>query len=585
MKGLKNHRLRNSIFIRLVCMFLLIITPIILLGFYIYSWSVKTASNDISQTAEMQVSYYLKDLENEIERIRMLQYDALNDVYLQKLAVTWEAMDDIKRTESIMLLWNRLSSIKSSSAYINDVSAHIRPISKTISANNGASDFEEERFERLRSNYIVSGSNLIIWNGGLFLSASSVSGNKNREPLFVIEIELDLGKLKQAIGQFHTHPYSGAVLLMPREELLIVNDSVERVPEVALNLVRQSHLQKGFFTGTAELEGREYFVAGAVSERLGLQAYKYLPKKVILEPLDRFYLWAWIFGVVSVVILMIYAFSTYKFIHKPLLVLVKGFRRVEHGDLNVSIGSKQNDEFGYLYERFNYMVTNLSHLINQVYKQKIMMQRAELKQLQSQINPHFLYNSFFILNTMSLTGDTEGVERFLLQLGQYYQFVTRNASDEISLDKEVQHARIYTEIQSLRFDRRITVRFDELPAKMVHVQVPRLIIQPIIENAFEHSLEEMTEHGHITIRFVLAEQWIQIVVEDNGNSLTDQQLQQLSIQLQSSAEGAEVTGMLNIHRRIQLIFGESSGLAIARSELGGLQVRITIPEGGRLDDV
>ena len=116
-----------------------------------------------------------------------------------------------------------------------------------------------------------------------------------------------------------------------------------------------------------------------------------------------------------------------------------------------------------MYGRFNQMVVNLRSLIDQAYKQKIMTQRAELKQLQSQINPHFLYNSFFILNTMAHTGDLEGIETFTTQLGGYFQFVTRNASDEVALHQEIHHARLYTEIQSCDFPSRIKVDFEPLP--------------------------------------------------------------------------------------------------------------------------
>ncbi|GJM75129.1 hypothetical protein HMSSN036_73450 [Paenibacillus macerans] len=104
-----------------------------------------------------------------------------------------------------------------------------------------------------------------------------------------------------------------------------------------------------------------------------------------------------------------------------------------------------------------------------------MAQRAELKQLQSQINPHFLYNSFFILNTMAKTGDTERIEQFTTLLGEYFEFVTRNASDLVALEQEIHHARMYAEIQELRFSRRIQVRFDTLPDELRSIPVPRLI--------------------------------------------------------------------------------------------------------------
>ncbi|MFC0212936.1 sensor histidine kinase, partial [Paenibacillus chartarius] len=268
------------------------------------------------------------------------------------------------------------------------------------------------------------------------------------------------------------------------------------------------------------------------------------------------------------------------FIHKPLLTLVKSFRRMEGGDLDFAVEHESKDEFGYLYGRFNQMVANLRSLIDQVYRHKIMTQRAELKQLQSQINPHFLYNSFFILNTMAKTGDVERIEEFTTMLGEYFRFVTRNASDEVSLKQEIHHARMYTEIQELRFARRIRVQFDSLPQEMEQIAVPRLIVQPIIENAFEHSLEKMKRNGWIVIRFESEETEIRIVVEDNGASLTDETLQSIAYTLDSGDDHTETTALVNIHRRMKITFGEDYGLRVSRSELGGLKVILSFPFTG-----
>jgi two-component system sensor histidine kinase YesM len=221
------------------------------------------------------------------------------------------------------------------------------------------------------------------------------------------------------------------------------------------------------------------------------------------------------------------------------------------------------------------MVANLRSLIDQAYKQKILAQKAELKQLQSQINPHFLYNSFFILNTMAKTGDTDRIEQFTTLLGEYFQFVTRNASDNVKLGQEIRHARMYTEIQELRFSRRIRVDFQPLPADWESLLVPRLIVQPIIENAFEHSLEKKARDGLIVVRFERDEEEVRIVVEDNGDLLTDEDLTRMAKQLGSENEQGEITGMVNIHRRVRMTFG-GGGLTVARSGLGGLQATLRL---------
>lgn len=566
--------LRNTIFLRLVVTFTLILLPIIAVGISIYKWSIETATNDISKTAISQISFYLNDFENEIERMRLLQYGLIDDTDLNKLAITWETMNDIRRMESITSVLNRAYSVQNSSNVIRDVSVHIKPIGKTLSSLNGAGAFEAERYEAIRPEPGSRGSKLIEWNGNLYLSAAKPSAVKEREPLFVIQIELNMLKLSEALQQFNLYPDSVTVMRYGSSGMLIGSGSVHTLESEVL---RKLDLITNDTSDTIQLGGQDYFVSHAYSQRLDMSIYRFIPERVVSKPLDKFYTRAWLFGIGTLVIMVIYALSTYKFIHKPLIKLVKGFRRLENGDLEQAIAHDANDEFRYIYTRFNQMVVNLRTLIDQAWKQKVLAQRAELKQLQSQINPHFLYNSFFIMNTMARTGDTERIEMFTTLLGEYFQFVTRNASDFVTLQQEIQHARTYAEIQELRFYKRIAVRFEPLPPEYERLHVPRLIVQPIIENAFEHSLEKKAKNGLIEIRFERSDDCLYIVVEDNGDSLTDEVLANITDSLAQREESTETTGIVNIHRRLIITCGEGSGLRVMRGDMGGLKVMIRVP--------
>ncbi len=568
---------RNTIFIRLVVTFMLIMVPVVLLGIYIYQWAIRTTSEDISRTAESQIAFYLSDLENEIERMKLLQYGLLEDTDLNKLAITWETMGTIDRMDKINSVINRIIAVQNSSRYIRDVNVHIRPIGKTLSALVGAGEMDESKFLAFgdRSVRPGVGTRLIDWRGELYLSAVNTRGSRGREPLFIVELELDRQRLQEALGQFNTYPDSGTLLAFGSNGYG-VSSGATSIREGAEEIIRRLERFPDDGSATFALGGQSYFVSIAHSERLDMSIYRLINDRIVRKPLDKFYLLAWLIVFGAIGIIFIYALSTYKFIHKPLLKLVRGFRRLESGDLDLTIAHETNDEFRYIYNRFNQMVVNLRSLIDQAYKQKILTQKAELKQLQSQIKPHFLYNSFFILNTMAKTGDTERIELFTTQLGEYFRFVTRNASDEIDLKQEIRHARMYTEIQEMRFYKRVRARFDELPPEFEQLLVPRLIVQPLIENAFEHSLEKKARDGRIDVRIEKRDCWACIVIEDNGN-LSDEELERISRRLQPDNTESETTGIVNVHRRIAFAYGESSGLSIARGSLGGLEATIRIP--------
>src|SRR5690606_20777253 len=127
-----------TIFTKLLMTFLIIMAPIFLLGVYMYNWSIQSAKDDISNTMSLQLSAYISDFENEVERMKLLQYGALEDADLNKLAILSSRMSMIEQMERIDALWNRLYAIHNSSPYIRNVNAHIYPISKTISSSSGA---------------------------------------------------------------------------------------------------------------------------------------------------------------------------------------------------------------------------------------------------------------------------------------------------------------------------------------------------------------------------------------------------------------------------------------------------------------
>ncbi|WP_339325169.1 histidine kinase [Paenibacillus sp. FSL W8-0194] len=554
-------------------MYVVVILPIILLGVYLYNWSYKNASEEISRNALAQLSSYLEGLNREIEWLEIQQFDILQESELHKIAITWEKMDSAEKRSSVNYLLHRLTSIKNSSPYIKDIYVHIHSIDKTISASNAVRALDRQRYEEIRSIGERSGSRLVRQGDSLQLTASKYGGKNDEDPLYLVQIELDNDKLKDSMGPLGAYPESGSILIAEAAGFTLSSTGTPQgLPEEWIQAAKDLDDS----TMLLDIGGREYHFNIAHSDKLGLSLVSYLPEGTVRRPLIKFNLWAWVFAVTSVFAIVVYAFSTYRYVHRPLLSLVQSFRRMEGGTLDIPIRHEQKDEFGYLYDRFNQMLVKLQTLIDQDFKQKLMMQKAELKQLQSQIKPHFLYNSFFILNSLAKTGDTDRIELFTIMLGEYYRFIARNGEDHVTLSEEIKHARMYTEIQQLRFSRRIRVQFDELPEAMRRIKVPRLIVQPMIENAYEHSLENMPNEGFLRVTFEHTDAECLIKVEDNGDSIDDAGLEALQHRVSGPAESHEMTGIMNIHRRILLTYGEGSGLFLSRSKLGGLEAAIRI---------
>lgn len=542
------------------------------MGIYLYNWSLNTVKNEIINSSTAQVSFYLTSLEEEIERIKILQHESLTDEYLGKLAVRYSIMDEYEIMESMRKLHQRLVTIHNSSSYTSNVSAHILPIQKTISSTATVSPIDMDKFDQIRVPAGETGAQLVQYKNNLYITTLHTE-NAGLPQKYMIEIELDTTAFQEALGQFHTYDNSGSFLIDLTHDIVISgkgNDANVRLQDLAGNY---HELKSGNVT-YSNINGQKMYVVSVKSDYLNMLLLRYIPQELIFVPLRDFYIWLWVFTGAGAMIMLFYSIYTYNLIHKPMRKLVGSFRHVESGNFNVSIHVNSKNEFGYLYQGFNSMVQNVSALIEQVYKQKILNQRAELKQLQSQISPHFLYNSLFLINTMAKLGD-DNLIPFTKLLGDYFQFITRNASDFLPLREEVEHARTYSEIQFMRFPSRLTIQFEDLPDEVKEIQVPRLILQPILENAFKYAVEQTKVKGLITMRFQQEDRALRIIVEDNGTDLSESKLSALQ-KLLNDTSNIETSGLINIHRRLRLIYGDEHGLFLERSAMGGLKVTLQL---------
>lgn len=570
--NLTRHPWKKNALRRLILSFICILLPLYILSMIIYNWGIRTLQDEISKSMISQVSGYLTGLEEEFRRIQTLQYDVLSDDNLNALGAIPDSLNDIEKMQSILRLQQRLNAIRNSSTYIKDVYAYIPAIQKNVSALT-ISTFNQQEFGNLRNIPLTLDSQVMNVDGRMYLSAvyPFSTPSSKRGPLFIVAIELSKEKLEEHLK----------LMVNSSDEGLIFNSSqfvITTGRDAAFDREISTHMANNANIGNAQklvINDKHYLAVYTSSNFFGAVLSKYVPENTVFKPLQKYRSWFVLLAAVALIIIVIYSLYVYKYIHKPLDKLVRAFRKIEYGDFEVQIDHAINDEFQYIYKRFNVMLGNLKSLIDQVYKQQILTQKAELKQLQSQINPHFLYNNLFILNTMARLGDYENLEQFTNQLGEYFQFVTRNSSDEVPLWKEVKHAKVYAEIQAMRFSNRLKVEFDDLPEHIGHVMVPRLILQPIIENAFEHGLERKPANGILRVRLLKIEHEIQMIVEDNGEELSGERIEFLNDAL-SDQEGLETTGILNIHQRIRLKFGQTSGLHVERSKLGGLKATIVI---------
>lgn len=505
------------------------------------------------------------------------QEDMVNDEDLQKLTGLFEIMSIYQKMDAINKLTSKIKKIKESSHYIKHIRLYIPTISDMITSFN-AEIISADEMKEISSASYGNGFPLIHWNNKLYLnvhfpneSVSSPASGKSLQ--FVMHIELSTEAIREAIGNFHK---SGETVLYSDHWAIGTSPDKALFQGIRKRILPQMSAPQGSFTVSMD-NGKKYVGVYEKSLILDAEVIYYLEENELLGALKSYRNWFWLLLGSSLVIVVLFSYGIYWVIHRPLRNLVKVFKSVERGDLEVSVTHKNQDEFGYLFKQFAKMLSSLKLLINETYIQKLELQKSELKQLQSQINPHFLYNSFFTLHRLIKNYEIDSAQLFSKNLGEYFQYITRDAQEEALLEAEAGHAQSFTAIQGVRFSNRIQVTFDEVPQDVKKIRVPRLILQPIIENAFEHGLRDCKKGSELIIRFELTDAILAIKVEDSGAGLNEENIDRLREKLHKNDKNEESTGIINVHRRLRLKFGHDAGVFIKRSGLGGLSVEIRIP--------
>lgn len=560
----KPNKFTMGLFSRILLSFLVAIIPIFTVGYLIVSNGEKALKEEILNSLDWQVHFYMNEFTREVEHIMNLKLEYVFDQQIQQFSIMSEIYSDYERRVKLLDIQKKIRTLKSSSSYIKDVRLYLLGEQKIVTPNTIRYSIPEHNIDiqALVDSQIYP---IAVWDNQLmFIERFPLSLNTEDQPLYWIEIDLDEKKVTSVLNS-----------------MLGYNDGLVVLSDINLDWMVISNEEKASnilgLHGQPTGDDNEYLLASRTSSNLGIALNAYILEEEILQPLTKYTKWYKVLNITAAVIIILFAYWVNLFFKKPIYQLVNAFRKVKGGDFNVTLKRNKNDEIGFLYNQFNRMVQMIQHLIKDVYEHEIRWKQAELKHLQAQINPHFLYNTYYRLHRLAQDEDTENIKLYSLLLGDYMKYITRNTYDDTTLGQEYAHAKTYIDIQKMRFGNKIALEWSEMPKELAQTKVPRLILQPIVENAFIYGLEEMDSGGILKCYVIQKNQTVSVVIEDNGEQLSVEQLDQLQYRLSKHTRDIETTGLLNVHRRLQLKFGAAYGLYISRSNMGGLYVEVRMP--------
>lgn len=271
---------------------------------------------------------------------------------------------------------------------------------------------------------------------------------------------------------------------------------------------------------------------------------------------------------------------------KPINQLVKAMKGVNIDNISDSyIAIERKDELGFLQKTFNNMTKEIDHLVTWIYREQITRKEAEIKALQSQINPHFLFNTLESINWMAQLNNVPEISSTVSDLSTLMEASIGRDDRLITIEEEFMYIDKYIALLKRRFEDRITLN-KEVDPKVLYVKIPRLLIQPLIENAVYHGVENSRGKGIITLSACIRDELLTIEVIDNGNGIPAEELQRLNKGLEMdndtyfkslSKKQNKSIGIDNVNRRIKLFYGEKYGIKLESKQNIYTKVSVTLP--------
>lgn len=265
--------------------------------------------------------------------------------------------------------------------------------------------------------------------------------------------------------------------------------------------------------------------------------------------------------------------------------ILQSIREVQKGDLNVEIKDCGNDEMGELGSQINKMLERIRHLMEDNLNRELLVKNSEIRVLQNQINAHFIYNVLESIKMMAEIDEKYDISDAVTSLGKLLRYSMRWTSGNVTVEEELEYIRNYLALINLRFDYEIYLSLN-MPDIILHQEIPKMTLQPIVENAIHHGIEQIAEDTNIYVKGMMEDGDCIIEITDAGKGMSEEKVEELHRRIHGEIEADEAEGnhkgngigLKNVQDRIQISFGEKYGIRIA-SKLGCYtKVQVRIPQ-------
>ncbi|WP_214629254.1 sensor histidine kinase [Paenibacillus agaridevorans] len=591
------ERFSRKIQFRLTSAFLLILLPLVVVSLFAIDRSRVILHDQAVERSESALNSAMDYIDLTLQNVEEIStLIATDPAFINLLGENGAELSPASIVDFSQLL-KQLSNVNSINHIVSQISLYHQPSHMMISTHYGGRRLNEAGQQQwLENTAITSGTEIAylladepIGSGATFgslVNTDSVSllrtmdlYNNNRRADVVI-ITLDKSKLTKLMK---------SLLPSTAASIYLHSDSGKLV-------VGTGNLDGGGngMQDAGEMPGLPRITDSEMTVSIDSQYSKWKltliqPKKELYAKTDQLRLYTIAIIIVSVLLALGISWVVYIGIASPVDKLFKGMKRLGTGNMNVQLENKRKDELGYLTEAFNRMVVDQRRMIEEHYEQQLRLAKTELQFLQTQINPHFLYNTLDSINWTAKNYEAEEISEMVLNLSRFFRLSLNKGKDVFTLDESLSHLHYYIRIQQIRFMDSFDVEYD-IAEESRSVPLLKLLLQPLIENAILHGMEGKAEDGKLLVSSRIEDgETLCVSVRDNGQGIEPERVLYIREELERMGrranklfapedEGtADLFGLRNVMTRLLLYYGHEAKLDIESVKGSGTVVTLSLP--------
>lgn len=586
MKRIIDLKLQTKFLLAFIAIIFFTVLMISLVSFNISKTTLKDYSSKYSEYLMEQLSINLESTTKDMEDYIFVQFNnsALNK-YL-KVKESNEINGYFKKRSVDSFFYNLMNSkpyIKS--VYIIDKYGY--KYFKSKNEDNGEAEKNSNALDIDKVKKLWGQTNWRYGDNGTVYMERAIFDSEDTKYLGIIVVGIKSEYLKNLYQNIDKVVGGRIVILDKQNNIMVTGD------DVTINIIKYIaaySLYDKFKNGLLSFiyEGDEYISTIQLSPNKKWKVQSIITVKELNKSSNTLKFWIFVTCLAAFLCAMIMALLISKNITEGIRLLIKNIKKFAEGNFDTKINPKSHDEIGILTLEFNAMAEKIDNLINSVYNEKLLKKNAQYKALQfeynalqAQINPHFLYNTLETINSMAKIRGQEEISEMIYLLGNIFRETISRKSNIVLLRDELQYIKYYLEIQKRTYRDKFEVEYD-IDDELMDAHVPKFILQPVVENAIIHGIQEKVGIGIILINGYKSGQNIIIEVIDNGVGIGQQELSNLL--RHSEVDKAENTdsshtkiGVKSVDKRIKILFGETYGLRILSSLGTGTKVEIVMP--------